>query len=187
MARYRLVWVVCIVACLQAGCQSWQPELSSSAYTVTAVIVEPNSILTSPGLDKDLESLLSRQDRRITCMPTVHLLLGEKIELNEQEPFTFPQSFGSDFSVEENKTVGIGKLVRVELHQSPGLIASVYLEDVTVTQWTDYSFPDGSVHRYPKTRTRSMGSDIPVQLGTWQLFGQVDGVGFFVRIDPPME
>jgi len=166
-----------------------KPKLRSDKYTVTSILVESNVISTPSELQGKLEDILKRRDSKVTRLPTVHLLPGDTVEIDEQKPYTYPISFNPDGTAKENKTVAIGQLIRITLHETPDmkirLKMGVFLEDAVVTGWRNIPAPLDKSYRYPTIRRRNIGSDISPQLSTWHILGESDGVLFAVRVDPP--
>lgn len=187
MKLQTFIWLLAVTTCLQVGCQTvdLKPELRSDKYTITAVIVESDVISTESEWQAELENILKRKNSKVTRMPTVHLLPGDNVEIDEQKLYTFPISFNPDGTVKEEKAVAIGKLIRIVLHGSPEMKVSVFLDDTVVTEWRDVRLPLDKSFRYPTTRRRFMKSDISPQLSTWHILGKSDGVVFAVRVDPP--
>jgi len=188
MKRKVVVYLVAITMKFLVGCHSTDlsPVLSSDKYTITSVILDSKSIPSSASLPEDLETILQSRQNEVTRMPTAYLNPGEKIEINQQKPITFAISFDQDGGVKEETTIGVGKRLEVAIDEEPPHQVSIYVEDMEITDWRRTTTTQNKTYRLPKTRKRSMGTNITPQIGTWQLMGKSDLCLFAFRIDPPL-
>ncbi len=146
-----------------------ESELKQFVWELTG---EDKTHITSTLGEEDAARLLSDHADQVNRFPLLPLRLGEKTEINEQEPIRFPTEFTLEGEPTTYEERGIGKRIYAELleRKPDSAKVSLFVEEAHLLGWQPYTVEDITVEQ-PVFSSRNVETTIPVFVDQWIMMG----------------